>query len=217
MKLLVTGCGRSGTQYFAAILNHLGIETSHERCFTHDKDPLAEFLDVTQWEEWKKVSAECSWIAAPFVEDHIPEDCFVVHLVRDPRKVVRCWFTHNIIETSPVGAFVQKILPECIEGTPLDKAVAYVYLWNHMLLQSDKVHMIHVEEINTDIIRDLFLECGFPFDQEKTDDMFKGNAVPTNHQSCGSHNPVSWDEIVSTPYGNRLLAMSRELGYSTSQ
>lgn len=58
MKLAVTGSGRSGTGWCAAILNSAGIFTGHERVFTH-KTAYGGLID------WCEYNADASWLAVP--------------------------------------------------------------------------------------------------------------------------------------------------------
>lgn len=74
---MVTGSGRCGTQFMAALLSNAGIRCGHERVYT-DAGPAP-------WGDWQ---ADSSWMAA--CED-IPVP--VVLLVRHPLAVVRSWTT----------------------------------------------------------------------------------------------------------------------------
>lgn len=58
-KIVVTGTGRSGTGWCAAVLNSAGIFSGHENVFTPKvAQPLA-FID------WCGYHADCSWLAVP--------------------------------------------------------------------------------------------------------------------------------------------------------
>lgn len=57
MKLVVTGTGRSGTGWAAAVLNSAGIFTGHERVFTPKTTKPYSYID------WYGYNADCSWLA----------------------------------------------------------------------------------------------------------------------------------------------------------
>lgn len=59
MRLVVTGTGRSGTGWAAAILNSAGIFTGHERVFTPRTVQQGTHID------WCEYHADCSWLAVP--------------------------------------------------------------------------------------------------------------------------------------------------------
>jgi hypothetical protein len=58
-KLVITGTGRSGTGWCAAILNSAGIFTGHERVFGPKQVRPYSFID------WAEYHADASWLAVP--------------------------------------------------------------------------------------------------------------------------------------------------------
>ena len=75
IKLLVTGCGRSGTGYVASLLTSNGLDCGHESVF-----------DVFGSKTGCPHLAESSWYGAPFIP-LLPDCAKIVHLVRDPTAV----------------------------------------------------------------------------------------------------------------------------------
>lgn len=59
MKLVVTGTGRSGTGWAAAVLNSAGIFAGHEAVFTPKTVRQLSYID------WAEYHADCSWLAVP--------------------------------------------------------------------------------------------------------------------------------------------------------
>lgn len=78
MYRVVTGTGRSGTGWCAAILNSAGVFTGHERVFT----PKAARGGLIDWCEYR---ADASWLAVPRLPLMNVEACLVV---RHPLEVV---------------------------------------------------------------------------------------------------------------------------------
>lgn len=77
---VVTGCGRSGTGYLAALLTAAGRPCGHEAFFQPDTLVVPPAFRAPR--------GDASWLAAPFVS-RLPRGTVVVHLVRDPLEVVR--------------------------------------------------------------------------------------------------------------------------------
>lgn len=133
MKLLVTGCGRSGTQYTAAVLEALGIRTTHERVYTPDLIPGDETSLKTIAERWQNTDAECSWLAAPFIP-YLPEDVIVLHQVRHPLKVIRCWASHRLLsKPAETSLYARRVMPELEGRGDVEGAATYWYSWNLMI------------------------------------------------------------------------------------
>ncbi|WP_162622654.1 hypothetical protein [Salinisphaera orenii] len=77
MNFLVTGCGRSGTNYVADRLKSSGVNCGHERVFSVT-GPLDNADDF---------EGDASWFAAPFISARYSR-LKVLHIVREPREVV---------------------------------------------------------------------------------------------------------------------------------
>lgn len=89
LRVIVTGCGRSGTNYMAEVLNAAGLRCGHERAFTVLGPRVTQDLD-----------AESSWYAAPYL-GHVNENTKVLHLVRHPSRVVKSFFRIGLCATDP--------------------------------------------------------------------------------------------------------------------
>lgn len=79
---VVTGCGRSGTEYIARALEAAGLRCGHEVLFNPRTRAVPAF---------GAVDGDVSWLAAPFVEA-LPAGTAVLHQVRDPFAVTASWF-----------------------------------------------------------------------------------------------------------------------------
>lgn len=77
MKFIITGCGRSGTNYVASRLNSAGVNCGHENVFTVN----GPVLDASYYD------GDSSWFAAPYLGNVFPDAC-VLHVVRNPLKVI---------------------------------------------------------------------------------------------------------------------------------
>lgn len=213
-KILVTGCGRAGTQYTARLLNLLGIPCGHERVYTH-----------AGINDWDGQQAESSWLAAPLVSEAIPEDCMVWHQLRDPLKVVRCWNSHRTLtdfnsalpQPVEVQRFVFRHLPECSEGDDLERCVKYVLGWTRMLMKHDlypRVLRYRLERLSARSLLSLLFSSGY----ERTLDQVE-TAMEQIIGRIGAcvlpHVPeIKASRIVKLPGGQELLGLYHQLGYS---
>lgn len=77
MRFVITGCGRSGTNYIANRLLASGVNCGHEQVFSVT-GPLDNF---------DQFDGDSSWFAAPFIDSVSPR-LTVLHIVRDPRSVI---------------------------------------------------------------------------------------------------------------------------------
>jgi hypothetical protein len=125
IRLVVTGCPRSGTKYTTEVLRSLGFKAGHEQCFTPIKHAIAGSMN----------EIEASWMAAPFLPT-LPRDIFVVHQVRNPLMVVRSLLAGDHLGfNSPYSRFVYKYLLSLPKGA-LPSAEAQIraedfwLLWN---------------------------------------------------------------------------------------
>jgi hypothetical protein len=154
-KILIIGCGRSGTYYTARVCRALGLDMAHERDFDtaaySGKDGIA------------------SWFLAvddphpPFGPEAAPDDFMrVIHQVRHPLKVIPS-FAQFILRTGKKSpAFLQKHLPyleimnKDRRRLPADEllyqAAQYWYYWN--LLAEYRAHeTVQVERLEHELPR----------------------------------------------------------------
>lgn len=80
-RLLVTGIGRSGTQYMARLLSASGMPCGHEALYP---------TDCRAAPDWGPVRAESAWPAAAWLPSQDPS-LRVVHLVRHPLQWLASW------------------------------------------------------------------------------------------------------------------------------
>ena len=81
LDFVITGTPRSGTTYVASLLQELGVDCTHERCFDPWQVIFAEERPNT--DPW----GDSSWLAVPHLDD-LPRSTSVVHVVRDPLKAI---------------------------------------------------------------------------------------------------------------------------------
>lgn len=149
---LITGCGRSGTQYITRVLRCHGLHVAHEGVFVpgmarHD-DLAAVFA-----REW--LHGEVSWFAAPYL-DQVPDDWLVVHLVRNPIRVIRSWVALRLWE----GQFTASIFVRRQLGwtswfqasrSPIAASMEYWVAWNQLVREKrPTAWRLRIEDFSTD-------------------------------------------------------------------
>jgi len=118
---LITGCGRSGTGWAAALFTALGHPCGHEEQFSYDRHgPL--------------VQSESSWLAVPYL-DSLPADTTVLRIMRDPYLVVQSIVAKGFLGRGDAyDEFVASHRPDIVEpSSHLGRAIRYVALWDEPL------------------------------------------------------------------------------------
>lgn len=158
-KFVVTGSGRSGTEYIALTLSAAGLRCGHEAVFGPRTRTTPAF---GAWD------GDASWLAAPFLAA-LPSSTVVLHQVRHPFAVISSWYGLRFLAddgpyslTRPSGVarliahelktraqrargtrvfvardyerFVARHLPWAMEATStLDRCMRYWVGWNEMV------------------------------------------------------------------------------------
>lgn len=121
MKLIVTGTGRCGTGYVAAVLNEAGMACGHEWRFGPHGDEGGADMDS-------------SWMAAPYLEQH-PEARRVL-LWRDPTEVIESFLGIRFFERDTDWLRFQQTHTTGGWGMPFQQACNHYAEWNRMALRS---------------------------------------------------------------------------------
>ena len=139
INLIITGTGRCGTGYVAKVLQSAGVACGHEAVFNPSMEPTGA------------VEAESSWLAAPHLDSPWMRGVTVVHLVRDPVKVINSLMRLRMME-APVGGRYFDYIAEHLSGFPNDngheRRAAYFYVaWNELIERNAPAAILHrVEE-----------------------------------------------------------------------
>jgi hypothetical protein len=111
-RVLITGCGRSGTKYVAALLRHLGLDVGHE---TMGKDGVANWCMAVDCEDspWGGGRRGITFKTT-------------LHQIRHPLKVIPSLITAD--ERS--WRFIERYVPCYMHEPILLRATKYWYYWN---------------------------------------------------------------------------------------
>lgn len=164
---LVTGCGRSGTGYAAALFTALGIPCGHEALFS------VGALGSDAPPAWPaEVEGESSWLAAPFFLA-LPPGTVVLHQVREPLAVIRSFARTRFFEGRHVWKrFAERHAPELARGTPLERCVAYWLCWNQLAASAaTHAHLVYrrhrLEDLGVERVAQLCEALGRPRSRER--------------------------------------------------
>lgn len=163
LKYLIVGTGRSGTVFMARLLTSLGIPCGHESVFNIEglerarrilegyAAPTLSYTSTVSWSNGKKhedfdwladvsaIEADSSYMSAPFLNDVILAQTKIIHVVRDPSKVVHS-FCHHIdyfrySEPKTLWEFfIYQQLPELkCDMAQYERAALFYVLWNELI------------------------------------------------------------------------------------
>lgn len=197
MRLLVTGCGRSGTMWMAAALSSAGIDCGHERAFTPGYPDRPARWGTGQW------TAEVSGHAAPFTP--LP-DTYVVRLVRHPIAVVTSVIHRR--KRSRFGRdertreFIERHVPglTTIED-PIERAGTYWVRWNRLVAADETLRL-------EDVDRQTVARLARIIDERAS----VTTLPPRQNRTRRAKQPVRWQDIERIP---GLTDAMLEYGYGT--
>lgn len=233
LKYLITGTGRCGTVYMARCLTQWGIPCGHETIFSYDgihgarrrlsgerekrlsvastmnwKPEGARGLD--QWVDPETIVADSSYMAAPFLEDEIFQDAKIVHLVRNPSKVVHSFVNHidyfqKHDQPNTYESFIFRSAPEIAAShlTAYERACLYYVVWNEMI-EPHRDILVRVE----DSLNELKLFLGVDVDTKDYGD----KKVNTFKKPVADHFDVA--RIQDKEVLDRFVAIGERYGYN---
>lgn len=176
LRYLITGTGRSGTVFMARLLTSVGIPCSHEAIFDYRGFRLAmqrlggeapmelSWVSRSRYESGKStetapwltdlsaIEAESSYMVAPFLGEEALRDIPVIHVVRDPLKVVQsfCNYIQYFASVEPKDSYEHFIfthLPELKHEMPqYDRACLYWVRWNQMVESRNPAYFHRIED-----------------------------------------------------------------------
>ncbi len=220
-RVVITGCGRTGTQHTSQLLGLAGLRSQHEFIYNHKLDPLNPDLAEIE-KSWEHEHFEVSWMAAPFLK-HLPADTVVFHQLRDPLKSHRCWAQHRMLrdDYNPAGQFACKVFPECGVGDAFDVSVLYHVLWNRLVMNNSwrfkTFRTFRVEDLN---LNTLLILLDAAEVELNTAGLARCEFAVKNASrtagTCGGNHPdgdYNWGDVCKAPWGDELMGMAKKWGY----
>lgn len=208
---LATGVGHSGTGWFSKFMTEVGYPCTHEKQYSLKRSGPLE-------------SPDSSWLAVPYLND-LPQRTPVVHLVRDPVRVLNSMLRTNGMKSRPkdsggvFDSYSYKHLPQ--SGKPnlqLDRLMTHITHWDAPINEyQGPVLVVRIGEHN-DLIADNwdpFYLCQMV--EFCTGDLINSNELlhkakkigRVNDHGRGRGNKHSWDTIP----GGGLRDMMRDRSF----
>lgn len=232
LRYLVTGCPRSGTVFMARLLTSVGVPCGHEAVFDYrgldaargrlaGREPVESSWvsrarrDGGRWSElppWlpdaSAAEAESSYMAAPYLGDTLLDGVRVIHVVRDPVRVVQS-LCHSVGYFLPEGPkdlyedFILRSLPELRTPMPqYDRACLFWVRWNQTVERRGCDYRHRAEDAPDGLLA--FLGRSGPCFADRTINTFGQPAGPR----------FSADQIRSRAVAEEFAALGRSYGYS---
>lgn len=228
LRYLVTGTGRCGTVFLARLLTSLGVPCGHETIFdwrgievahkrlAGDERLQLSYCSTVRWNDgiwtplpsWlpdiNQIAAESSYMAAPYLQDECLAETTVVHVVRNPLRVVNSFCNHiDYFQSGNANnsyeQFIYTHWPELrAEMPPYDRACLFYVRWNQMI----KASLFHRIEDDPKILTDK-LGLGVPVIHDKTINTMKKKGIKA----------FALQDIQSEEIRQEFVALGKSYGY----
>lgn len=234
LDYLVVGTGRSGTLYAAKLLTALGFPCGHERVFNGSE--LSELSDSIDRDCNNSACgkhfglefagcpiAESSYMAVPYLDHEILKDCRIIHVVRDPLKVIRS-FLNNLLFFREGRAnfrhaqeqFLYEHLPHLeLLPDPVSRACFYYLRWNQMIEESigDRKYLLYPIENGPETVLRFM---GIASDRvELPDHSCNAYSKWPDHMRITTNLPAITDEEIQACFlWKEVATLARKYGYS---
>jgi len=171
--LLVTGCGRSGSNYMAVFLEKSGYKILHERF--GDDGVVSWPMAVDSFSPWGPLSEESF--------EH------VFHQVRHPLFVITSWVVNLDNLDRDEWKFIRRYIPEIdLSDSLVVQAAKYWYYWN--LLAEKKAEWRYKIEDLKEVLPEFIERSGLVLDSRILDE------IPSNYNSWNrTENKITWAEL----------------------
>jgi len=193
MRLLIVGCGRSGTRYTTKVLQRAGLDIGHEKPRQHGMV------------HWKSV----------VVQGHLDAHDVVWHQVREPLGVISSF--HTVGESS--WQFICKHEQRIGMDDPLLlRCMKYWHYWNQRCEEVAAV-TFRVENMAA-ILPNILRRMNIRVDGRVTEDAMR---VPDNdhtrkrgHRRSGMYSPITWADMesVETALASSIRTQAKMYGYA---
>lgn len=193
--LLVTGCGRSGTNYMAEYLEKSGYKIFHERL--GDDGVVSWPMAVNSLSPW-----------GPLTEDSFNH---VFHQVKHPLPVLTSWIVNIYDLNRDEWMFIRKHIPEInLDDTLIVQCAKYWYYWN-LLVEKQAEWRYRIEDLEK-ILPEFIDRSGLVLDSELI------HEIPSNFNTWkDTTNKITWADLkLELPYDlyQNIQAMALRYGYN---
>jgi GR25 family glycosyltransferase involved in LPS biosynthesis len=197
--ILITGCGRSGSNYINNLLNKHNIKSVHENIYDNDYDVIVSWYLMFNRKDIPYYNKGINYKILPDIFNITNK----ILLVRHPLNVISsCYYNYTD------NNYIKKCIPEIKpEDNKLLLLMKYWYYWNLEGLKTCKDY-IKLENIEEDFYK-LCKICNFKVDY--FDDF---NSLEKNHRK--EYYNFTWQQLedVSKDLTNKIKNLCLKLGYN---
>lgn len=205
---VITGSGRNGTGYIAALFNELDVPVGHEEVF-HENILLNG--DPINWRGWR---GDASWMAAFKLEEIKLMRAKIVHLMRDPLKTVASyakvisnptWHSYD----NPFYTILEPLLGN--DPNNLINEAANI-VWNlHKRIPKYADITVRVEDLtDPEKLFDFLGQLGMRRDRTAIERAYSQVSETFN---TIEPDPISWNDITDEQIRVRLQGLAESHGY----
>jgi hypothetical protein len=205
LKIIITGTGRCGTLYISKLLSFCNIFCGHETIFDHsswnqilqriygNEELKLSKIAKTNYGDYLKnniIVGDSSYMAMPYLDMNIFNDCFFIHVIRNPIDVINS-FCHNMnyfydepyynLDEFNIKYlnFIYKHVPDIKKyKNPYERAACFYLYWNDQIekkLKNKNKIKIKIEEIGIKKDLENFLNFNIPKEFSMLDNNIKEN------------------------------------------
>lgn len=177
-KILITGCGRSGTVYMSKLLLALGLDVQHEEEI--GKDGVVSWLMATKSDKILNSNY-------PKFSDY--NFNIILHQVREPLKTISsCQVLQKYI-----WDFTKSFIPINDEDTLILKCMKYYYYWN-LIAEKNAIWTFKIENLKEEL--ELFCKKiqHTELYNKKSLEIIENFPIDVNTRR-GSFKPLTWEEL----------------------
>lgn len=228
-RLLITGIGRSGTGYTAALFEEMGVPSGHEEVYGEDRA-----------RPWRK-PVEASWYAPAYVEPgpglgrgRLP--MFVVHQVRHPLRWLASWLDvmpYHTVLFAARHAGIADALPLDLAAArswwerapePCPKLRAALMIWVAWQRKCERIADVRfrVEDIDASALRTMATCAGIKgVDEHRSAYALRRinkdvNSRKTPRRIVSGDRKLGWQDIPACEEREPFVALANKYGYDAA-
>lgn len=192
-RFVISGSGRAGTGYIAAVLGAAGIVCGHEAWFN------------PQGEQTSGLVGDASWCAVPDLGGY---QGIVWHQTRHPLRVIAS------LAARPLWGPYADLAAELVGVDPAGALEAATALWvaTNEACERHATRRWQVEEVDDDLILELAARLGVLVDPVAAKAAVNDTPLDVNaHNDAGVE--VGWADLPDTPVAARAVQLAVRYGY----
>jgi len=181
------------------------------RCSSVSFDAGTKQYTCVSWHpDVQSVVADSSYMAAPFLKEDILQDADIIHVARNPVKVINS-FCNNLNyfndpnSIDPYERFILGNVPELKMSMPqYDRAALYYVMWNTMIEESNPDLFFRIEDDCVGLLKFLNLDAGVTHYNDTKTNVF---------EKIKEDSFCDYKQIESLQIRNELIKMAYRYGY----